>query len=43
MNKKIEKKIGIIDEPVSPGNDDHLDIKIHSEALIEFIEKTLNI
>ena len=36
----MSKKIGIIDEPVQPGKSDHLDIKIHSEALIEFIEKT---
>ena len=36
----MSAQIGIIDEPVSPGSDDKLDIKRHSKALIRFIEKT---
>ena len=35
----MSNQIGIIDEPVSPGNDDKLDIKRHSKALT-FLEKT---
>ena len=36
----MSKTIGIIDEPVQPGAQDKLDINIHSQALIEFIEKS---
>ena len=36
----MSNQIGIIDEPVSPGNDDKLDIKRHSKALTRFMEKT---
>ena len=32
--------IGVIDEPVKPGDDDNLDIEIHSKSLIEFIQET---
>ena len=34
----MSNQIGIIDEPVSPGNDDKLDIKRHSKALTRFME-----
>ena len=30
----MEEMIGGIDEPVAPGTEDNLDIKIHSESLI---------
>ena len=33
-------KFGIIDEPVSPGAQDFLDISLHSNSLIEFIENS---
>ena len=36
----MEKIIGVIDEPVSPGDNDNLDIEIHSKSLIEFVQKT---
>ena len=36
----MEKIIGVIDEPVKPGDDDNLDIEIHSKSLIEFIQET---
>ena len=36
----MSKTIGIIDEPVQPGAQDNLDINIHSQALIEFIENS---
>ena len=36
----MSKTIGIIDEPVQPGSQDNLDINIHSQALIEFIENS---
>ena len=34
----MSKTIGIIDEALRPGATDNLDISIHSQALIEFIE-----
>ena len=36
----MEKIIGVIDEPVPPGEDDNLGIEIHSKSLIEFIQET---
>jgi hypothetical protein len=33
-------EIGIIDEPVAPGQNDNLDISIHSKSLISFIKRT---
>ena len=33
-------KFGIIDEPVSPGAQDFLDISLHANSLIEFIENS---
>ena len=36
----MENIIGVIDEPVKPGDDDNLDIEIHSKSLIEFIQET---
>jgi len=36
----MEKIIGVIDEPVRPGEDDNLGIEIHSKSLIEFIQET---
>ena len=38
----MEKIIGVIDEPVRPnvGENDNLDIEIHSKSLIEFVQKT---
>ena len=33
-------KFGIIDEPVSPGSQDFLDISLHSNSLIDFIENS---
>ena len=33
----MDEMIGVIDEPVAPGAEDNLDIKIHSESLINFI------
>lgn len=36
----MENIIGIIDEPVQPGDDDNLGIEIHSKSLIEFIQET---
>ncbi len=39
-NNKMDKLIGVIDEPV-PGKDpDELDINVHTNSLIKFIEKT---
>ena len=32
--------IGVIDEPVRPGASDNLDISVHTEALIDFIQFT---
>ena len=37
MNENI---IGIIDEPVAPGSNDNLDIDIHADSLIKFIDNT---
>ena len=37
----MKKMIGVIDEPVAPGADDNLDIKIHSNSLIKFIHGLL--
>ncbi len=34
------KAVGIIDEPVAPGETDNLDINIHSQSLIDFISET---
>ena len=34
---KMSMSVGIIDEPVAPGETDNRDINIHSEALIDFI------
>ena len=36
----LEKVIGVIDEPVAPGATDNLDISVHTEALIDFIQET---
>ena len=36
----MENIIGVIDEPVRPGDADNLDIEIHSKSLIEFIQET---
>ena len=36
----MNKKIGIIDEPISEGSLDHLDISIHADSLIEYIKET---
>ena len=36
----MNKMIGVIDEPVKPGSDDNLDIRIHSKSLIDFIQET---
>ena len=36
----MDKIIGIIDEPVSPGSRDNLDISVHTESLIDFITNT---
>ena len=33
-------KIGIVDEPVAPGELDELDITIHSASLIDYINHT---
>ena len=33
-------RFGIIDEPVSPGAQDFLDISLHANSLIEFIENS---
>ena len=33
----MTKLIGIVDEPVRPGNSDNLDINIHSKALINML------
>ncbi len=36
----MTKLIGIVDEPVRPGNSDNLDINIHSKALIKYVADT---
>ena len=36
----MTKLIGIVDEPVKPGNSDNLDINIHSKALIKYVADT---
>ena len=40
MEEKMSKVIGVIDEPVAPGSSDNLDIKTHSESLIDFVKQT---
>ena len=36
----MTRKIGIIDEPISEGSLDHLDISKHADSLIEYIKET---
>ena len=36
----MDKLTGIIDEPVSSGGQDHLDISVHTKSLIRFIRET---
>ena len=35
----MAKLTGIIDEPVSSGGQDHLDISVHTKSLIRFIRE----
>ena len=36
----MEKKVGIIDEPVASGGEDSLDINVHAEALTRYVRLT---